>query len=492
MGKELKMRFRYIFAVLIILAFSASLFAQDTGSEGSKLVEQLKFPELTWQIPELGKEVTVDTLDNGIVLFMMEDHRLPVFNIRGIVRTGSIYDPDGLDGLASITGTVMRSGGTVDMTPDSLNAILEYLAASIETYIGTEQGGVSMNCLAKDMDQCLGLMADVLMHPEFRQDQIDLQKDKIKESIRRRNDNPNSIANREFNHLLYDDSPYGRIQEWEPITKITRQDMIDFYNKYFVPNNLWLGVTGDFNKDDIEQKISAAFAGWQSAKIDFPPTPEVKKKNNPGVFIVDKDLTQSSILFGQLGIKQDNPDRYAIAIMNYILGGGSFTSRMTSVVRSDMGLAYSVGSRFETDTRYVGDFEAYCQTKTSTTYKAMYNMLDQIKIMRKEKVSDYELKAAKDSYINRFVFQFTNPAQIVSRLMGLEYDGMPRDFYQNYISNIKAVTVDDVLAVAKKYLKPQDMTFLVVGNSSEFADQLKEFGEISYIKLENPLADVNQ
>jgi zinc protease len=160
-------------------------------------------------------------------------------------------------------------------------------------------------------------------------------------------------------------------------------------------------------------------------------------------------------------------------------------------VRSDMGLAYSVGSRFETDTRYVGDFEAYCQTKTSSTYKAAYNMLDQIKIMRSKKVSDYELKSAKDSYINGFVFQFTRPAQIVSRLMNLEYDGMPRDFYKNYISNIEAVTVD-VLAVAKKYLKPDEMTYLVVGKASEFADQLKEFGKVSYIKLENPLADVNQ
>lgn len=486
------MRLRYILAIMIILAFSAGLFAQGTESEGSKLVEQMKFPDLKWQIPELGKEVTVDTLDNGIVLFMMEDHRLPVFNIRGIVRTGSIYDPDGLDGLASITGTVMRSGGTTNIAPDSLNAILEYLAASIETYVGEEQGGVSMNCLAKDMDQCLGLMADILMHPEFRQDQIDLQKDKIKESIIRRNDDPNGIAYREFAHLLYDDSPFGRIQEWEPISKITRQDMIDFYKKYFVPNNLWLGVTGDFNKDDIEQKISAAFAGWQPSKIDFPPTPKVDKKSNPGVFLVDKDLTQSTILFGQLGIKQTNPDRYAIAVMNYILGGGSFTSRMTSVVRSDMGLAYSVGSRFATDSRYVGTFGAFCQTKTSTTYKAMYNMLDQIKIMRKQKVTDYELKAAKDSYINRFVFQFTSPSAIVSRLMNLEYDGMPEDFYKNYISNVEAVTVDDVLVVAKKYLKPEEMTFLVVGSAPEYADQMKEFGKINYIKLENPLADISQ
>ena len=483
------MRLRYILTAVFILALNAGIFAQGTGTAGAKMVDELEFPEITWDIPELGEEVTVDTLENGMLLFLMEDHRLPVFNIRGIVRTGSMYEPDGLEGLASMTGYVMRTGGTATYEPDSLNALLEYLAASIETWIYNEQGGMSLNCLSKDIDRLLPVMADVVMNPEFRQDKIDLEKDKIRENIIRRNDNPSRIAGREFDHLIYPDHYYGRILEWETVEAVTRQDMIDFHKKYFVPNNIWLGITGDFDMADIKMKLNEVFAGWEPSEIDFPPDPEVKKEFNPGVFLIDKDLSQSVINFGHLGITEYNPDRYAIAVMNYILGGGSFTSRMTSVVRSDMGLAYSVGSRFETDSRDIGQFYAYCQTKTETTYKAIYNMLDQIKKIRESEVSDYELNSAKDSYINRFVFNFTDPTAIVHQLMNLEYDGMPRNFYKDYIENIQAVTKDDVLRVAKEYLHPDKMTYMVVGKTSEFADRLKEFGEINFIELEEPIVD---
>jgi zinc protease len=483
------MKLRYIITFLLILLYSTGLMAQGTGTEGAKLVEKLKFPEIKWDVPELGKDVIVDTLDNGIVLFMMEDPRLPVLNIRGIVRTGSMYDPSGLEGLASMTGEIIRSGGTKTMEPDSLNAILEYHAASVETWIGNEQGSVSMNCLSKDVDRVMTLFADVIMNPEFRQDKIDLSKDDTKESILRRNDSPRSITSREFSHLIYDDHFYGWIQEWESIDKIQRQNLIDFHKKYFVPNNLWLGITGDFKMADIKKQINDAFAGWEPQEIDYPEKPMVKKEFNPGVYLIDKDLSQSSIRFGLLGVKKDNPDRYAISVMNYILGGGSFTSRMTTIVRSDMGLAYSVGSRFGTGSRDIGTFYSYCQTKTETTYKAVYNMLDQVKTIANGKVTDYELESARDSYINRYVFNFTNPSSIVSQLMGLEYDNRPRDFYKNYISNLQAVTANDVLRVAKEYLKPEKMTFLIVGNSEGFDGDMSEFGKINYIELKEPIIE---
>ncbi len=483
------MRFRYFLTAIFILVLSAGLIAQGTGTKGSEMIEEMEFPKITWDIPELGEEVIVDTLDNGIVLFMMEDHRLPVFNIRGIVRTGSMYDPEGLEGLASLTGTVMRTGGTGTYGPDSLNALLEYLAASIETWVGDEQGGLSLNCLSKDVDRLMPIFADVVMNPEFRQEKIDLRKDKIKESIIRRNDDPSSIAGREFDHIVYGDHHYGRILEWESVDAIKRQDLIDFHKRYFVPNNTWLGITGDFDMADIKMKLNKVFAGWNKSRVDYPEAPEVEKEYKPGVYLIDKDISQGVILFGHLGIDQHNPDRHALAVMNYILGGGSFTSRMTSVVRSDMGLAYSVGSRFETDTRDVGQFFAYCQTKTETIYKAMYNMLDQVKKIRDSEVTKYELNSAKDSYINRFVFNFTDPSSIVNRLMNLKYDGMPRDFYKNYIANIQSVTKDDVQRVAKEYLNPDKMTYMVVGQTSEFAEQLEEFGKVTFIELEEPIVD---
>lgn len=474
-------------AVFLLLPVLAP--AQDMKSEGSQMVEKLDFDEITWDVPKLGVDVAVDTLDNGMVLFMMEDHRLPVLNIRAMIRTGSIYEPAGKRGLADITGTVMRTGGTETLVPDSLNAELEYLAASVETWIGDESGGARLNCMSKDTDRGLTIFADVLMNPAFRQEKIDLEKDQIKESIRRRNDSPGSICSREFFHLLYEDHPYGSILEWETVDAITRDDLVAFHDRYFAPNNVWLGITGDFDMEEMKAKIAEAFAGWKKEEIDFPQVADLEREFNPGVYLIDRELTQSNIRFGKLGVDQYNPDRFAIAVMNYILGGGSFTSRMTTEVRSNMGLAYSVGSSFSTGSKDLGSFYAYCQTKTETTHKAIAEMVRQIELIQDEKVTDDELNGAKDSYINRFVFNFTDPSSIVAQLMNLEYDNMPRDFYENYLDNVRSVTKDDVQRVARKYLDPANMTFLVVGDTENFDSPLDEFGEVNMLELKEPVID---
>ena len=483
------MKTKSIFIFIMILALAFNLSAQEPKSVGSEMVNDLEFPEIKWEIPVLGQDVVVDTLENGMVLFMMPDHRLPVLNIRAMVRTGEIYEPRELMGLADMTGSVMRSGGTTNYEPDSLNAILEYLAASVETSIGLEQGNASLNCLSKDVESCLELFADVVMNPAFTQDKIDQYKERAKDNILRSNDNPNSIARREFYHFIYGDHPYGSIPDWEPIKKITREDLITYHKKYFVPNNIWLGITGDFEIEDIKARLTKVFEGFEPAEVDFPKIEMVDKDYHPGVNLIEKDVKQTTIYFGHLGITEDNPDRFAIALMNYILGGGSFTSRMTTIVRSDMGLAYSVRSSFRANSRDLGTFDAFCQTKNSSAYDAVYNMLDQIKKIRDEKVTPEELDGVKESYINSFVFQFTSPSQIVSRLMNLEYDGMPRDFYQKYIDNVKKVTLDDVQRVAKEYLHPDKMTYVLVGDTKIYADQMQEFGKINNVELEEPVVE---
>jgi zinc protease len=207
------------------------------------------------------------------------------------------------------------------------------------------------------------------------------------------------------------------------------------------------------------------------------------------VYEVFKDINQANIRIGELGIDRDNPDRYAVGIMNYILGGGSFTSRITSKVRSDEGLAYHAASSFATDSRDLGMFNADCQTKLSTTYKAIRLMMDEINRIRVEKVTDEELNAAKDSYINRYIFNFTTPAQIVSQLMSLEFDNRPADLLRNYVDNVRKITTEDVLRVAQTYLKPENLTFLVVGNPSGFEKPLDEFGKVSTIQLTEPVTE---
>ncbi len=465
---------------------------RDTSkvSPGSKKVEALKYRDLVWSVPELGKEVKKIVLANGLSLYLYPDRALPVFNVQAAVRTGEIYEPPDKAGLSRLCGTVMRTGGTKTLTPDSLNAELEYMAGSVETSIGTEQGSANLNVLAKDIDRGLEILADVLMNPAFRQEKLDLAKDQIKEQIRRRNDQPGSILFREFTSRIYGGHPYGRVLEWETVKKLTREDLQDWHRTYFAPNNVLLGISGDFDPDGVVEKIKKVFAKWEKKNIRFPDIPKVAGQPNPGIYVIDKpSLNQTNITMGHLGVDFTNPDIYAIQVMNYTLGGGGFTSRLTSRVRSDLGLAYSVNSQFNTGSRDLGTFAASCQTKTETTHKAASEMMNVIKKMREAPVTEEELKTAKDSYINRFVFQFTSAPAVVGQLMGLDYFGRDPNFYRDYLDNVRKVTAEDVFRVAKTYLKPENLTMVVVGNTAGFDADLSSLGPTSKVALTPPVVE---
>ncbi len=473
----------YIFS-LPLLAAAVQVSAQQ--SEGAKIIAQFKYPDLKWSVPEVGKDVQRTVLDNGMIVYLMEDHRLPLLNVTVLVRCGEAYVPDKDMAIPEITGDVMRTGGTTHIAPDSLNELLESIGGSLESSIGYDNGRATLSVMSKDTDLGMQLLADLLRNPAFPEDKIDLKKDQMKTDLKRRNDDPRGILRREFSHLVYGDHPEGRILEWAEVKPVTRQDLIAYHDTYFVPNNIMIGITGDFNSDQILSLVKKYFGDWKKQEVSLPPIPSVDATPKPGVFLVRKDINQANIRFGHLGIDRDNPDRYAVSVMNYILGGGSFTSRMTSKVRSDEGLAYSVGSRYDINQPDEGTFYAYCYTKSRTAHKAMRLMLDEVERIRQGEVSDEELASAKDSYINSFVFDFTSPQQIVSRLMSLEFDNRPPDLLKNYIDNIRKVTREDVLRVAQKYLRPKDITFVVVGNPDNFEKPLDDFGPITTIELTAP------
>ena len=481
---------RIIIAITVLMILAGSTpTVQAQQSEGSKTIAKFKYPEIKMTVPEVGKEVRREVLDNGIILYMMENHSLPLFNITAYIRCGEAFVPIEQMAIPEMTGQIMRSGGTANIDPDSLNILLESLGARLEVYIGHEQGTASLNLLSGDKDIGIMLLADVLRNPAFPEDKIDLAKQQHKTDIQRRNDSPESIVSREFRYIVYGDHPMGRILEWEYVKPVTRDDLIACHRKYFAPNNLMLGITGDFEQDEIIKLINRYFGDWERKDINLSEIPGVTDVPKPGVYRISKDINQTSIRIGHLGIDRDNPDRYAVAIMNYILGGGSFTSRMTGKVRSDEGLAYSVGSVYQIGHRDLGLFYAYCQTKSETTYKAMRLMLDEIERIREGKVDDEELESAKDSYINRYVFNFDSPAKIVRQLMSIEFNNRPPDLLKVYLDNIRKVTKDDILRVAKKYLKPENLTFTVVGNPDNFDKSLDSFGPVTDIELKEPIID---
>jgi len=433
-------------------------------------------------------------LANGMVVYIKEDHALPTFDMTAIIRTGTIYDPPDKIGLAAMTGAVLRTGGTKNISGDDLDERLDFLGGSIGSFIGKTSGRVSLSLLARDCDEGLRLFADVLMNPAFEEQKIKLYKDQTIDAIKNKNDNPRTVLEREFNKLLYRDHPLVWEETKASIEKITRQDLVDFHAKYFAPNNIILAVAGDFNRTEMLKKIEDAFAGWPKKQITFPPVPPVKIKNQPGVFMIQKDINQGYINIGHFGIKDTNPDIFAINVMNFILGGGSFTSRITSKVRSDEGLAYNTGSRFATEHDFPGTFYGYVQTKSATVPYAISLILNEFKRIQNELVSDEELETAKNYYLDSFPDRFASSIATMTVLANLEYDRFPMDYYDTYRDKYQAVTKQDILRVAKKYIKPNEMAIFVVGDieKCKAGDEkhpmtLDQLGKITEIKLKDPL-----
>jgi len=312
-----------------------------------------------------------------------------------------------------------------------------------------------------------------------------MRKDEVVESIRRENDNPSQIAHREFRRIMYDSKhPYSRKVEGtlETIGKITRDDIVAFHKKYFHPNNIILGISGDFNKEEIIKELNSVFAEWKKEDINFPEVPKVENSFEKSVYYVYKDINQANVLMGHLGIYRKSPDYFPVVIMNFILGGGSFTARIPGRIRSDEGLAYSAYSAFQTS-RDIGIFFVSCQTKLESTHRAISIALEELDKIRKTHVDKEELAQAKETFMNQFVFRFTTSASIVGQKVDIEYEGLPLDYLETYLSNVQSVTQEDVQRVARKYLHPDEIKILVVGNKEKFDKQLDSFGKVNVVEL---------
>ncbi len=422
-------------------------------------------------------------LENGMIIHLLEDHELPILTMSAVIKVGGWLDPDDKLGLADITGAVMRTGGTKSMTGDQMNETLEFIAGSVETSIGSRSGGASMNVMSKDTDQGLKIFADVLMNPAFAEDKVQLRKAQVMEAIRRRNDEPGPIGSREFTKALYKGHPFGRINSLDTTDRITRDDLVAFHKKYFFPNNIILGIAGDFKKDEILTKVKAAFSDWPKGTPPADP-PEVPLTYLPGVYHVEKDVPQTSIRIGHLGILKKDPDYFAIEVLNFILGGSGFTSRLMREIRSNLGLAYSVGSFFSAGQER-GAFGMVCQTKTKTTGQSIAAMKEIAAGMTQAPVSPEELKIARESILNSFVFEFQSSGQIVGQAVSLEYQGLPPNFLEIFKDQIAKVTAEDVLRVAKAHMFPDKLTMVIVGKASDFDKPLSTFGNVIELPLED-------
>jgi len=446
-----------------------------------KAYQELEFPELTFTPPEVERH----TLDNGMRLFFVEDHEVPVISMYALVNTGSIYEPEEKIGLATVTSEVMRTGGTSSRSADDVNETLEFLASEVEVDIQDELGSVELWTLKKNFDTSLEIFADVLRNPAFAEEKVELAKAQMLEVIRRRNDTPDSIVSREFMRVVYGKMhPLARIPQPETIQAITRDDLVAFHQQYFLPNNIMLAVTGDFESAEMLESLRATFADWVSQDIRFPEVVTARYDPQPSVDLIQKDIEQTNVMLGHLGIKSDNPDYAAVTILDLILGGGGFSNRLYQHVRNDLGLAYSVGSHLGAGVRDYGVFMIFCGTRNDAVGEAIRVILDDIRDLREHEVSAEELQAAKNQYLNSFVFKFATVDDIIRRQMFYEYFGYPPDFLETFRERVMQVTAADLQRVAHTYLLPDSMTILAVGDAGSIRSVLTEFGEVHDIALE--------
>ena len=460
-----------IFCLLISPAFAGDISKADPRT--------MTFPELSFQIPKAERVV----LECGMPVYLLRDTELPIINMTAMVRVGSVYEPGAKSGLASMAGNVMRSGGAGGMTPEKIDDELEFMASSVESVIGSDMGMVSLISLNKNFSRTLQIFSDVLLRPDFMVKRIEIARKQAIEGLRRRNDDPKEIAGREIGKAIYAGHPLGDEVTFASVNSITRQDIMDFHHRFYRLDNMILAVSGDFDRVALLGELNAAFGpSVKSAALVLPEVPQPAQLFKGEIIYGKKDVNQSVIRMGHLGLSKDSPDIYAVRILDYILGG-SFTSRLTMEIRTNQGLAYSVGSHFDIGRRFTGSFIAETETKAESTVRVISLMKKIITGISKEPVSDQELSAAREYLINSFMFGFTSPAAIVTQRARLEYYGYPDGYLEQYRDNIAKVTKKDVLNAARKYLRPEAFKLVVIGDAAKFDQPLSIPGVVRELDL---------
>jgi len=402
-------------------------------------------------------------LPNGAVLLVSEQRNLPIVIVQVLLDAGARRDPEGKAGLADLTADLLTEG-TKRRSAAQISETADFLGASIGAGAEADYAMMSLSVLAEHLDEGLDLLTDVLLHPSFPEAEVVRRRESTLAGLKASEDNPGYVAQRAFIQTLFRNQPYGHLVSGTPETvrRLARPDVVGFYQANYRPQRSIIAVVGDVSVADIEARLTAALRDWQpggAGPFVFPEAPPVP----PVVDTIAKPITQANIVLGQRGISRDNPDYYAVTVMNFILGGGGFTSRLLEDIRTKAGLAYSVSSGFSVN-KAPGSFQVTMQTKTASTADAIQRTCSTIEGMRADLVSDEELSGAKQYLTGSFPLRLDSNSKLAGFLVQTEFYNLGLDYADTYAARINAVTREDVLRVARQYLHPQEMLLVVVGD----------------------------
>lgn len=454
-------------ALFLLAALGGAAAAHPQAATIPAHPDMLTFAPLAYEPPRARDHRAV--LGNGMVVFIAEDHALPLVTVALTVRTGRYLDPPGREGLAALTGFQIRRGGSRSLTAEQLDERLDFLAAQVATGIGDTAGSASLNCLADNLDEALALFAEMLRAPRFQEDRLSLAREQELQEMRRRNDDAADIEFREWNALLNGEDHFtNRYPTEASVRAITRDDLLAFHRRYFHPGNMVAAVSGAFSRAAMLRRLETAFAGWPGPRPAVPPVPSTISPAAPGLYRIQKDVNQGRLSMGLPTVRRDSPDAFALEVMNEILGGGSgITSRIARTVRSSEGLAYDAGSALGLGVYYPGRFRARFQSKVRTVPYAAKLVMEEIRKIRESEADPEELETVKNSLIQTFPSSFASKSQAMAIFASDEYTRRDPSYWATYRDRIRAVTATDVQRVARAHLVPEKLVMLVVGDQKE-------------------------
>lgn len=433
-----------------------SNLSPDSAAASAQIAHFKPVEPIRWELP------------NGLSVIYLKDSELPVTQGQLIIRGGSLWADQYPIGTTSAMGDVMRTGGAGDLSADALDRELEKLAAGVSSSFSTEFGSVSFSCLTADLERVFKLFADVALHPRFEQDKLNLWKGQTLEGIRRRVEDPMTVASLAFTQLLYGDSAYGKVSRSRDISRLSRGDLESLHTELVRPDGAILVVTGSVERVQVEELAKRYFLNWKPRGKRLPPPPPVNYEPKPGIYFITLPFAQASVKSGHLGVPRLTPDSPAIDLFNEVFGSGGFGSRLMQKVRTELGLSYGVYGGISPGVVKGTNF-IFLQTKAESAGSAINESIGVLDRLRTEAPGASELNEKRDAIANSFVFNFSSKGEIAGRLAKHELLGYPADYDSSYLSKIAAVTSADVTKVASERWDPSKLVTVVVGNDQAYS-----------------------